>query len=476
MKRISKRLVLASSLLSAVALALSLALGSVPAHFARARYVHGWGWLTWDDRRWTRDTTGAVMRSAKETVRAILLEAEQAESSEHRKQLFHHARRSEATPRLKALLESARSESGIAKTSDQFDCDAWQLNVLNGTLDLRLGTRQPLCPHDSADHITKLAPVKYDPQATSPLWDHFLADITGHDVELQRYLQRAVGYSLTGKMDEQCLFLCYGTGRNGKSTFLETLRALLGDYAHTLPPETVQARERGQTRGAASNEVAALAGRRFVITSETGRGDRLDLGLVKRLTGGDSIRARYLYQESIEYRPQLKLWIATNHLPAIDEQTSAIWDRLKVILFPARFSQDQRDPRLMDRLKAEAGPAILQWAVEGCRDWQREGLVEPAIVREAVQAYRQAQDPFTDFLDACCWLADDYTVGATALLQAYNAWRDTLDGAPTTPISSKALATRLKEHGFQPVKRKDGNVYRGLALKQPADTVLARAG
>lgn len=420
----------------------------------RVRYVAGWGWLIWDGCRWRRDATNEVMRYAKQTVHAIIDEAGRVEDDALRKKLLAHGRRSEATARLKALLESAQSESGIAATHVQFDRDPWLLNVRNGTLDLRTGT---LRRHRQGDHLTKLAPVTYDPQATSPVWDQFLADITAGDTDLQRYLQRAVGYSLTGRTDEQCLFLCHGTGRNGKSTFLEVIHALLGEYALAVRPETVQLSERGSKSGA-SNDVAALAGRRYVITSETGQNKRLDLGLVKQLAGGDSVSARYLYREYFEFRPQLKLWLATNHLPTIDEQTPAVWERLKLIPFPAHFSEAQRNPHLIDRLLEER-TAILAWAVAGCLAWRQEGgLAEPAIVHESVRAYQLEQNPFAEFLAHACWLGDDRTEGATALLQAYNMWRDAHTEAP---ISGKALAALLKAHGFVSFKRKSGNAYRG---------------
>jgi putative DNA primase/helicase len=243
----------------------------------------------WDETRWAVDETGELEQLAKETVLALLGEATTITDHDKSERLFKYALRSQSAPRIKAMIELAKTEPGIPVVPEQLDADPWLLNVLNGTLDLHRGV---LHPHRREDRLTKVAPVDYDPQAVCPTWETFLHRILAEDEGLLRYVQKAVGYSLTGSTDEQCLFILHGTGANGKSTFLNTISTMLGDYARQTPTDALLVK-RGD---GLSNVVARLHGARLVSAVEVEGGRRLAEAQVKQLTGGDLIAARFLYQ------------------------------------------------------------------------------------------------------------------------------------------------------------------------------------
>jgi hypothetical protein len=283
-------------------------------HGHEVRFCHNTGkWFIWDGQRWVKDDIGQVYRLAKHTVRRMLAESLEADGDD-RPVLVKHALRSESEPRLRALLNLARNERGMPVRVVELDSDPQLLNVSNGTIDLRTGL---LREHRREDLITKLVPVQYDPAAACPLWLAFLEEVTGGNQDLLRYMQRAVGYSLTGNTVEHAVFLLYGTGSNGKSTFLESVRYLLGDYAQTAAFTTFMVSR--QSSGP-RNDLAQLQCARFVTASESEEGSRLAESFVKQVTGGDMVTARFLYGEHFEFRPQFKLWLGTNHKPAVSKE------------------------------------------------------------------------------------------------------------------------------------------------------------
>ena len=269
-------------------------------------WTEAWGWLVWDGQRWAIDSQRKVEELAVATVRAMYRAAAQLDDPDRRKALASWAQRSESRGRIEAMVALARHMT--ARKADEFDSDPWLLNCANGTLDLRTGE---LRPHRREDLVTKLAPVIYAPDARSELWERFLREACGGDQDMVAFLQRAVGYSLIGCTGEEKLFLVHGPGATGKSTFLEAVKATLGHYAWTSDFETFLLRRSGSVR----NDIAELAGRRFVISIEVEEGSRLTEGLVKMLTGGDTVRARFLYREAFQFVPQFKLWLAANHAP-----------------------------------------------------------------------------------------------------------------------------------------------------------------
>jgi putative DNA primase/helicase len=283
----------------------------------RFRYVSEWNcWLIWDGSRWTKDRSGTVERFAKETVRAMYEEASKIPEDEARKTAIRWAMRSESRERIKAMVELAKSEPGIPVSPEDLDCEGWLLNIENGTLDLRTGE---LKPHDRKDLITKAAPVAYAPDAEAPTFQQFLERILPSEA-LRTFVQRAVGYSLTGDASERAFLILHGSGKNGKSTLLEAIQAMLGDYAMTTPVETLLLKPAGSI----PNDIARLKGARFVSASENEKGRKLAEALVKAMTGKDTISARFMRGEFFDFRPTHKLWLATNHKPEIAGTDPAI--------------------------------------------------------------------------------------------------------------------------------------------------------
>jgi len=417
-------------------------------------------------RRFVEDTSGEVERRAKDTARAIYLEAAAAADPEMSKALGKHAVRSQSENRRRDMIASARSEPGIPVAPADLDADPWLLNCLNGTVDLRSGE---LRPHRRENLLTKLAPVEYDPGARLDLWARFLADATGGDVELVNFLQRAAGYSITGVTSEEKLFFVHGPAAAGKSTFVEAVRAALGDYAATSDFETFLAR---RDVGGPRPDIARLAGARFVSSIEVDQGKRLAEGLVKMLTGGDTVTARRLYQEAFEFLPAFKLWLAANHAPSVSDEDDAMWRRILRLPFEHIVPEGKRDPAVKATLRDPklAGPAILAWLVEGCLAWQRQGLGIPPVVKAATEAYRATMDPLAEFLSECCILDPQAWAPAAQLRAVYEAWAK--ENGETKPLGGKAWGQKLRERGATPGRVRHGTettrAWMGLRL---ADTV-----
>jgi putative DNA primase/helicase len=422
-------------------------------HGEHVKHVPAWGWLAWDSTRWARDES-AVFRHAKETVRAMYAEAAQLTDETDRKRLADHAIRSENAARLDALLKLAETEKQVEARAADFDGEPLLLNCANGTLDLRTGR---LYPHNAADRLTRITGTVYDPAATCPTWGSFLARVLGGNDELIAFLQRAMGYSLTGDTAEQVLFFCYGTGANGKSTFLETVRAVLGEYSQQSEFSTFLARQNESVR----NDIARMAGVRFVAAIEAGEGRRLNEPLIKTLTGGDTVTARFLFKDYFEFRPQFKLWLAANHKPIIRGTDNAIWRRIRLIPFTVTIPESERDSKLAAKLRAEL-PGILAWAVRGCLDWQRSGLGTPNEVRNATDSYRAEMDTLAAFIDERCFVGPAATVKKGDLYSAYKAWAE---GNGEYVETSKTFGLRLAERGLSETRDGQGNRYwRGIGL------------
>lgn len=427
----------------------------VALHGAELRYCYPWGaWLSWDGRRWCPDRTGEVERRAKDVPRLIDKEIAREPDDNRRKALRRHANSSESQARIQAMISLARSEPGISVLPEELDADPWLLNVSNGTLDLRSGE---LREHDPDDLITKLAPVEYDPEATAPTWDRFLQRILPGN-ELRDFVQKAAGYSATGDVRERVLLILHGLGRNGKSTFLEAIRDALGNeegYAMKTPAETLMAKP----SGGIPNDVARLKGARFVAASETEANRRLAESTVKELTGNDTISARFMRAEWFDFRPTHQVWLATNHRPEIRGTDPAIWDRIRLVPFEVRIPDTEQDQGLPAKLNNEL-PGILSWIVQGCLDWQREGLGEPEAVRFATSAYQAEQDVLGSFLEEECVKGVGKTAWAKELYAAYHRWCEESGERPET---QQAFGRRLTERGFES-KKSTGNKSRWYGI------------
>jgi putative DNA primase/helicase len=419
------------------------------------RYCYGWTqWLVWDGVRWREDTTGEIERRAKTTVLKIYDEVSKVKSEDTRKTLASWATKSESRRAIKDMIDLARSEPGIAITPAELDANPFQLNCLNGTVNLRTGE---LYPHRREDFITKLAPERYDPQARDQMWEKVLNDATGGNIELQELMQRAFGYATTGDTGEEVLFLIHGPAATSKSTIIDAIKATLGDYALTADFETfVKRRDVGGPR----NDIARLAGSRLVVSIEVDEGKQLAEGLVKMITGGDTIAARKLYKESFEFKPAFKLVLVANHPPKVDPDDDAMWRRIYVIPMDHQVPKHLRDPKVKAHLRdpSLAGPAILQWLLKGCLDWQHDGLKIPAVVQQATDEYRASQDSFGDFISDRCVLAPDAWVSSEELHEDYDAWlSDRGEGwLNGDSLTDKAFAKKLRRFGSLPRKSTGG--------------------
>jgi putative DNA primase/helicase len=420
------------------------------------RWTAAHRWLAWDGKRWRPDDIGAAMRAAKKAIRGIFDEAKaaaRAGDAADAERLASWAAKSQKAAVIKASLDLAASEPEIALRAEAFDQDPLLLNVANGTIDLRTGE---LRGHGREDLITRLTAVSYDPDATCPEFERFLARVQP-DEEVRAYLQRHAGYCLTGDTSDQSFDVAHGPGANGKSTYYDVLGALLGDYAKPTPFSTFLAR---RDRGEASNDLADLAGARLVVAAEPPEGARLNIALVKQLTGEDTIKARFLYREYFAFPPTFKIVLVANHRPRIAETTEAAWRRVHLIPWSVVIPKAERDGSLKAKLRAEL-PGILAWAVRGAAAWRREGLQAPARILAATEAYRQDEDAVGTFLAECCVTGQAYQVQATPLLRAFDAWA-VANGERET--SAKALGTRLGDMGFEVVKRHGRSWWLGIGL------------
>lgn len=420
------------------------------------RYCHPWGkWLVYDRRRWAVDASGEVERRAVETVRSIYAEASNEPDDAKRKALVDHARRSESRPRVEAMMALARSRPGAPVSPDDLDADPRLLNAQNGTIDLQSGE---LREHRREDLITKIVTIEYGPDAQAPRFERFLTEIFDGDEDVIGFVRRFAGYSLTGSTEERCFAILHGRGKNGKSTLVELLQDVMGDYATTTDTETVLAK-RYQGVG---NDVAALKGARFIATAEVEQGRALAESKVKHLTGSDTVTARFLYGEPFSFKPEFKLWLSTNNKPIIKGTDDAIWDRIRLVPFDQRFEGAARDTSLPEKLRAEM-PGVLAWMVRGCIEWQRDELGEPEKVVAATEVYRAEMDTLAGFVDECCIVQPDVWCKFGDLYAAYTRW---CEESNERPEKKRRFADSLTERGFErDTGAKGVKIRRGIAIR-----------
>ena len=384
-------------------------------HGQDLRFCHMWKvWMVWTGTSWREDSTGEVERRAKETALSIYGEIAAEPDADKRKAISRWAQSSESHKRIVAMIDLAKSEIGISASPAQFDVDPFLLNCGNGMLDLRTGE---LRGHRREDFCTKQVACDYLAEAACPAWLTFLDDIMAGNIKMIEFLQRAVGYALSGSTREQVMFIEYGNGSNGKGTFNETLKALLGNYAQSADSSLLTVRKNESVR----SDVARLAGARFVCTSETEAGKRLAEALIKQMTGDDTIVARHLYQNEFEYIPQCKIFLGTNHKPVIKGTDLGIWRRIRLVPFQVTIPEPKRDKHLKEKLRAEFS-GILAWAVRGFSGWQRYGLQPPREITAATEYYRQEMDVVSEFTTEMCIVTPGVKTSAKALYEAYRAF------------------------------------------------------
>ena len=437
------------------------ALAFVRDHGPTLRYCYPWhAWLVWTGTHWQRDMSGEVMRLAKQTVKRLARRVEAMDEKPQIAALMAHIKTSLSTSKLKAMIENAQSEPGIAVQPEHLDTDPWLLNVANGTLDLKTGQ---LRDHAREDLLTVVLPAAYDATAACPTWDAFLHRIMAGNQNLIAFLQRAIGYTLTGVIREHVLLILYGTGRNGKSTFLNLLQRLLGAYAMKAPSELLMVSNNDRH----PTERADLFGKRFVSAIETEQGRKLAEVFVKEATGGDNIRARRMREDFWEFQPTHKVFLATNHKPVISGTDTAIWERIRLVPFAVTIPEGERDTTLPEKLDHEL-PGILTWALQGCRAWQQEGLGEPDEVKHATAGYRMEMDVLGQFITECCLVGPNYRTKASDLYEAYQHWCHA-QGEPAEVQRSWGM--RLTERGYDSGKVQGRSWWKGIALLQVDEEV-----
>ena len=412
-------------------------------HQGRLRSVPAWNaWLVWDGQRWAQDTTRAAEAMVASTLRRT---AAQHPNPKTATQLS-------SASKVTNVLQLARADRRLVVTPNDLDADPWGLNTPTGIVDLRTGALQPLDPSRLA---TKVTGVPVDQQGGHPLWDAFLKEATNGDTELIAYLQRLAGYVLTGSTDEHVIAFVYGTGGNGKSVFLNTLHYILGEYAKQAPMSTFIASKLDRHPA----EVAALRGARLVTASETNEGGRWNEALLKSLSGGDPITARFLYGQFFTFQPQSKLLLVGNHKPALRNVDVAMRRRFHLVPFTVRPKHP--DLELTQKLRAEA-PSILAWMIDGALAWQARGLNAPAVVRAATEEYFEDEDVLGR------WIAEDCELAPNALTptqQLFEAWREWCGTQGEYVGSLKRLSQTLIDRGFQRQRDNKGrSAFAGIRL------------
>ena len=428
----------------------------------RLRFVWGMGWMLWNGLRWVVDEWGAAkqygMMGARIRLKAALYMVEQIQGDD--------AARDKALMRVRAALsrrnlapvdralKAAETMPYFVTEAGDLDLNHFMIGVKNGVIDLQTGQLVPPNP----DHlITKRTNIPYYPDAPCPRWEQFLSEIFQGDEDLVEYVRRCIGYCLTGDTREQYLWVAHGIGANGKSVFIEIVRALLGEYGSAIEFKTLM-------HGGASDkgdDLAPLRGVRFVAASESEQGKRLNEALVKQMTGGDPLRVRHLYGKFFTFVPTFKIWLVTNHKPVIVGTDRGIWRRLRMIPFNARFEGGNADKELPVKLRSEL-PGILAWAVRGALAWQRDGLNVPFSVAEATEGYRQEMDVLGTFLAERTAV---FPEGRATIAQIYDAYKTFIEDSGMQPMSKFALSRALEERGFKQAKSGSERYWKELGLR-----------
>lgn len=424
-------------------------------HRGKVRFVNQWEkWIIWNGSCWKLDEDREAVRLASLTVRQMFLES-WPEGGGFDEKLERHSLKSESRRSIQDLLYLGSAQEGIPINAAELDRDPMLFNLASGTLDLNRGDHRAA---RQEDFITKQSEISYDPAAECPAWLEFLDTIMAGNKDLIGFLQRLAGYCLTGSVKEQKLFLLYGEGSNGKSTFLNTLLHLWGGYGRKVPSSLLLSRK----DGTASNELAELFGVRLAVASETGEGKKMAESLVKELTGGEKLTGRRLYEQFFSWEPSSKIILCTNHKPEISGNDYAIWRRVCLIPFMVVISEDDQDRDLPSKLLAEA-PGILNWCLEGLRRYQKMGLVEPEEVTEAVTEYRNEMDRLRDFLEEKCVEKPFAEVRSPALRRAYEDW---CQSNGETCLGAREFQNRLRVKGFVSIRRTQGERWwKGVGLK-----------
>jgi putative DNA primase/helicase len=436
------------------------------------KYCHHFNsWYVWtpSEGRWRKDDLEQIYRAAKDVIRRIGVEASRGSTKTSSDELYKWAMACECRAHLIGMTEIAKCDPKIAALPEIWDVDDFSINLLNGTYDLK---NFELREHSIKDYNSKIALFEFDKTAKCPNWLKFLNRIfvsREDKYEIISFIQRAIGYTLTGSTKEQSMFLLWGSGANGKSVLIDVIRTMLGEYGITTDSSTFVSSKGGSDGGRARGDIARLAGSRMVCSSENSPDSRLDEQLIKNLTGSDKVTARFLYQEAFEFYPKFKIWWAFNHQPQIYDTTNSIWRRIKLIPFEETIPDDEQDPLLAEKLKVEI-PGIFNWAIEGLKNYYELGsLGAPSAISKATKEYREDQDILHEFIMECCEFSTDtdlfgkiYDIKAKDLYESYKTWNAW--NGDEKPMNSTKFGNLLKDRGFKKDRKKDGVHYFGVRL------------
>lgn len=414
-------------------------------------------WLIWRGHRWQPDVDGEINRFAIQSARERYLLASKIEDTQKKVNLAKWAISSESKPKLDASIGILKNLVPVADSGDNWDRDNMLLSCPNGILDLRTGVLRDGKPED---RITMVCGVEFDPEAVCPRWERFVNEIFEENIELIHYVHKAVGYSITGAVNEQVAFFGFGFGSNGKSVFFKTISGILGDYAYDAPVSLLQ---RSSSSSSNSNDVASIEFKRFLVSSETLSTAKLNEQRLKSWTGGDRVTARYLYSEFFTFEPTVKPWLFINHKPSVEDDSYGFWRRVRMIPFNRTFAPHEQDKNLVETLKKEYS-GILNWLLKGCLLWCSEGLdPTPEIVNLATQDYRQENDELAEFISDKCIKGEGISK-ASDLFKAYQKWAEEDQGLKGKDIMSKTAFGRRMTDKFDKVRSNKGFFYKGISV------------
>lgn len=408
----------------------------------------------YDGQKWKVDDRGAIRKLIDEMIESIknekVLHSEDVTEEEAREAFQKYYKKTRGTQSKKNIMNELMHRKTV--TPDEFDKDDMLLNVANGYIDL---TSRELYKHDINRMFSQIANTDYSEKMQPAVWLDFLNDIFAGDKAVIRYIQKALGYSLTGSTREQVMFILFGKGRNGKSIFVETIAEILGDYSNNMQAKSLMVKKNDNV----NTDIARLSKARFVTSSEPNEGFRFDEGLIKQITGGDKVTARFLYAEEFEYTPKFKIWVSTNHKPIIRGTDDGIWRRLVLIPFDVQIPEEKVDKDLKYKLLREA-PAILNWMAEGAYMWMREGLELPDKLKDAGQTYRTEMDVVEQFIQEKCKRSEGVRETGKALYEEYKKWADENN---EYKMDKNKFGKKLKEK-FRSKKMNNGVNYLGIEL------------
>jgi len=415
-------------------------------HRHHLRYCFDLGaWLAWNKTYWRIDDKAKLDQLPEQTVRTFPEEAKTVVGKAEAQELLEWAVKSGKRSNIKAMVEQSRYRVQIDQ--DKLDADPMLINAGGTVINLKDGTSRPCKPEDYA---TKITTIKFDHRAECPQFMAFLDKIMGSSKELIGYLQRAAGYSLTASTSEQCFFIAHGSGANGKSVFLNLLRDMMGSYAMGMAMDSLMAKQKS---GGIPNDIARLYGARMVTATEGEEDQVLAQSLIKQLTGGDKMTARYLFKEFFDFEPELKLWMATNHKPKVSGDDSAIWRRIHLIPFNVVIPAEEQDGDLPKKLREEM-PGILNWAIQGAVEWSKSGLMPPSEVVDAIQGYKSEMDMFSTFCADIIIKQPGVKTTKVDVYHAYQHWRFNEGGEE---LSKQQLTGKMKRHGYEDVRGTGGS-------------------